>query len=120
MNKITLTEQAAEQVRKFMTEDGTQAGLRLGLRQVGCSGYMYQVEVTDQIKPSDEIFESRGVRIIVSKEQLPHLIGTEVDFRQKDLKEAFHFTNPNAAASCGCGESFSIVSDQAPTPKVVT
>lgn len=105
---ITLTERAAEHVRSFMAAEAPDAGLRLAVKPTGCSGFMYVVEVADDAQPQDQVFESQGVRIVVDKESLKYLSGTEVDYAREGLNEGFRFENPNVSATCGCGESFSL------------
>ena len=66
------------------------------------------IEFVDELQTDDEVFESRGVKVVVDKKSLVFLDGTEVDFAQEGLNEGFQFTNPNAKDECGCGESFTI------------
>ncbi len=105
---ITLTENAAARARTFLAQKAQAQGLRLGVRNTGCSGYMYTVGLTDTIDPDDQVFESQGVKLVVSAKNLPYLDGLEVDYAKKGLNEGFRFTNPNAKEMCGCGESFSV------------
>lgn len=105
---ITLTERAADHVRGFMATEAPGAGLRLAVKPTGCSGYMYVVEVAEGEQPHDEVFESQGVRIVVDRESLKYLSGSEVDYARDGLNEGFRFENPNVSATCGCGESFSL------------
>jgi len=105
---ITLTPAAAAHVRRFLERDPGAVGLRLGVRPSGCSGHAYVVEPARGIGEQDEVFESEGIRVVVARESLPFLVGTEVDFVREGLNEGFRFTNPNVAATCGCGESFSV------------
>ena len=104
---ITLTERAANRVRDFMTREPA-AGLRLSVKPTGCSGYMYVVEMTTDVLDQDQVFESHGVAVVVDDQSLKYLDGTEVDFAREGLNEGFRFANPNVAATCGCGESFSL------------
>ena len=104
---IPLTERASEHVRSF-THGQNTGGLRLAVKPTGCSGYMYVVEITEEMKESDQTFESHGVRIIVDTESLERLAGTTVDFGRHGLNETFKFENPNVKETCGCGESFSL------------
>jgi iron-sulfur cluster assembly protein len=104
---ITLTEKAAERVRTFIVQRGKGEGLRLGLKTTGCSGMSYVVEYADSVSATDQIFESRGIKIIVDPKNLVFLDGTEIDFGRDGLNEGFRFNNPNEKARCGCGESFS-------------
>jgi iron-sulfur cluster assembly protein len=105
---ITLTEKAAERARAYLAKKETAEGLRLGVRNTGCSGYMYVVQLAEQIDPDDQIFESQGVRVVVSARNLPYLDGMEVDYAKSGLNEGFRFSNPNVKDACGCGESFSV------------
>jgi iron-sulfur cluster assembly protein len=105
---ITLTESAAKHIRGFMSADTNPACLRVGVRTTGCSGYMYVVEIAEEKNEHDEVFESRGINLLVDKESFKYLQGTEIDFTKEGLNEGFRFNNPNVSATCGCGESFSI------------
>lgn len=105
---ITLTEKAAARARDHLAKKTAAQGLRLGVRNTGCSGYMYTVGLADTIDADDQVFESQGVKLIVSAKNLPYLEGVEVDYAKQGLNEGFRFNNPNAKAMCGCGESFSV------------
>ncbi|MBL8260314.1 MAG: iron-sulfur cluster assembly accessory protein [Candidatus Competibacteraceae bacterium] len=105
---ITLTEKAAARARDFIAKKQEVQGLRLGVRNTGCSGYMYTVSLADAINADDQIIESQGVKIVVSEKNLPYLDGMEVDYAKQGLNEGFRFNNPNAKEMCGCGESFSV------------
>ena len=105
---ITLSENAAERVKSFIRSEPEAVGLRLGVKQTGCSGYEYVVDLTKQIADSDEVFESNGVSIVVDTGNLAMLDGTHIEFGRQGLNEGFEYHNPNAKALCGCGESFSI------------
>lgn len=105
---ITLTEKAAERARVYLAKQSQAAGLRLGVRNTGCSGYMYVVKLAEQIEADDEVFESQGVKLIISAENMPYLEGMEVDYAKSGLNEGFRFNNPNAKNACGCGESFNV------------
>ncbi len=105
---MTLTERAAEHVRKFLdAQEGVDA-LRVSVKTTGCSGYSYVVDTADNINDDDEIFESQGVKIVVGQNSIEYLKGTEMDYVKEGLKEGFQFKNPNVAETCGCGESFTI------------
>jgi len=105
---ITLTERAAAHVREFMSRSGNTRGLRLGVKPTGCSGFMYVVELAEQVLEHDRVFESRGVPIVVDSQSFSYLQGTEIDYAREGLNEGFRFDNPNVGATCGCGESFSL------------
>ncbi len=105
---VTLTEKAADHVRKFLANRGKGAGLRLGVKTSGCSGMAYVLEFADTVEPEDEVFEAHGVRVIVDSKSLLYLDGTELDFVKEGLNEGFQFNNPNVKDACGCGESFNV------------
>ena len=105
---ITMTERAAEHVRKSLTHRGKGEGLRLGVRASGCSGKAYVLEFADSIQPDDEVFENHGIKVIVDRKSLVFLDGTELDYGKEGLNEGFKFSNPNVKGQCGCGESFTV------------
>jgi iron-sulfur cluster assembly protein len=105
---ITLTDAAAERVRAFLDNRGKGVGLRLGVKTSGCSGMAYIIEFADEIDSSDEVFEDKGVQVLVDKKSLIYLDGTELDYGKEGLNEGFKFNNPNVKDSCGCGESFTV------------
>jgi iron-sulfur cluster assembly protein len=105
---ITLTDSAATRVKSYLHDRGQGEGLRLGVKKTGCSGWAYVVDFADDIKPDDQVFEDNGVKVIVNKDNLSFLDGTEVDFRKEGLGEIFKFHNPNVKDECGCGESFNV------------
>lgn len=104
---ITLTESAADRVRRFLSQDGG-VGVRIGVRKTGCSGFAYVVELADSIRGGDAIFEDRGVKVVVAPSSLPYLDGMRIDFVKEGLNEGFRYDNPNVKSLCGCGESFGI------------
>jgi len=105
---ISLTQPAAERIRTYLETRGKGVGLRVGIKKTGCSGYAYVVNYADDFADSDVVFEDYGVKIVVDKESLKLIDGTEVDFVKQGLNEAFRFRNPNVTGECGCGESFSV------------
>ena len=90
------------------TRRGKGIGLRLGVKQTGCSGYAYVVSYADEIGASDVVFEVADVKVVVDAESLKYVDGTEIDFVRQGLNEAFKFRNPNVKGECGCGESFNV------------
>ena len=104
---ITLTESAAERVKRYIASDGGQ-GLRVAVKRTGCSGWAYSVQLADTISDEDIVFENHGVRVVVSTESLSFVDGSEIDFVSTGLNRTFQFRNPNVTDECGCGESFTI------------
>ena len=105
---IHLTDVAANRVRSYLTNRGKGIGLRLGVKTTGCSGLAYVLEFVDELQGDDEVFESKGVKVVIDQKSLLFLDGTEVDFGKEGLNEGFQFKNPNAKDACGCGESFTV------------
>jgi len=105
---ITLTEAAANRVQSFMQNRGRGLGVRLGVKTSGCSGLAYVLEFVDELDEGDEVFEDRGVKVIIDKKSLVYLDGTELDYGKEGLNEGFKFNNPNVKDQCGCGESFKV------------
>lgn len=106
---ISLSDSAAERVRKFLTSRGKGVGVRLGVKTTGCSGLSYVLEFVDDINEAeDAVFNDKGVNVIIDKKSLVFLDGTELDFVREGLNEGFKFNNPNVKGECGCGESFTV------------
>lgn len=105
---ISLTPAAARHIEKSLAKRGSGLGLRLAVKTSGCSGFAYALEFVDAANADDECFETAGVTVIVDRRSLGMLDGTELDFVREGLNEGFKFSNPNARANCGCGESFAV------------
>lgn len=105
---VTLTERAAEQVKRHLAKRGAGLGVRLGIKTTGCSGMAYKLEFVDQASEEDQVFDSHGVKILVDPKSLAYVDGTELDFVRQGLNEGFQFNNPNEKDRCGCGESFRV------------
>jgi iron-sulfur cluster assembly protein len=105
---ISLTSAAADRVQSFLQRRGHGVGLRLSVKKTGCSGFAYVVNYADDIAADDVVFEHLGVKVIVDRDSLGYIDGTEVDFVKQGLNEAFRFRNPNVKGECGCGESFTV------------
>ncbi|PHS73384.1 MAG: iron-sulfur cluster assembly protein IscA [Cycloclasticus sp.] len=107
---VTLTENAAIQVQNQLDKRGKGLGLRLGVRESGCSGYAYVIDFADEIEAEDTVFQDHGVKVIINKDSLSILDGLELDFAREGINSAFKFNNPNVEDACGCGESFTVSS----------
>ncbi|WP_095147109.1 MULTISPECIES: iron-sulfur cluster assembly protein IscA [unclassified Pseudomonas] len=105
---ISMTEAAAQHVRRSLNGRGKGDGIRLGVRTTGCSGLAYVLEFVDEVGEDDQVFESHGEKVIIDPKSLAYLDGTELDFVKEGLNEGFKFNNPNVRGECGCGESFNI------------
>src|SRR5690554_4714318 len=103
---MRLTDAAATRIRDLMGRaEKPIAGLRVGVKNGGCAGMAYTVEYADQIAPTDEVVEDKGVKILVDPKAVLFLLGTEMDFKADKLSATFVFNNPNQTGACGCGES---------------
>ena len=105
---IILTEKAAKQISKQLAKRGSGLGLRLGVKQAGCSGFAYVVDYADTLAEGDSVFEAHGVKVVVKPGDLALLDGVVVDYAREGVNEAFRFNNPKATGTCGCGESFTV------------
>lgn len=105
---ITLSDSAADRVKRFLTNRGKGVGLRLGVKTSGCSGMAYVLEFVDEVNGEDQVFDDKGVKVIIDAKSLVYLDGTELDFVKEGLNEGFKFNNPNVKDACGCGESFTV------------
>jgi iron-sulfur cluster assembly protein len=103
---ITLTENAAKQIRTQLAKRGKGLGLRVGIKKVGCSGFAYTFDYADDIRAGDHAFEAHEAKVVVDTESLAALEGSRLDFVREGLKQMFKFDNPNVDSTCGCGESF--------------
>lgn len=104
---ITLSATALEQVRKEIKKRGSGVGIRLHLQTAGCSGYMYKLNIIDEVTEDDYCFDD-AIKIYVAKKDYPILKGTEIDFVREGLNQIFKYKNPNETGACGCGESFTV------------
>ncbi|MBL4744049.1 MAG: iron-sulfur cluster assembly protein IscA [Cycloclasticus sp.] len=105
---ISLTQSAAKQVQEQLGKRGSGVGLRLGVRESGCSGYAYVIDFADEVKDGDSVFEEHGVKVVINEDSLSFLDGLELDFAREGINSAFKFNNPNVKDACGCGESFTV------------
>jgi len=111
---ITLTDKGAEKVKEFLAtqaESQETAGLRVGVRGGGCSGFQYQLAFDNQ-RDGDTVFESHGINLLVDGPSLPYISGAQVDFVDGLQGAGFQVNNPNVVAACGCGSSFRVADEE--------
>jgi iron-sulfur cluster assembly protein len=111
---IRITDKAAEKVRDFLSAqqaDVEIAGLRVGVRGGGCSGFQYQLAFDAQ-RESDVLFESHGLKLLVDAESLPYVDGSVIDYEEGLQGAGFKVNNPNVVAACGCGSSFRVAEEE--------
>ena len=106
MSNISLTQSAAQRIASQIEKRGHGLGLRLSVKESGCSGYSYVMDYAEEQREDDIIIEEHGVKLFVESASLPQLKGLRLDYRREGINELFKFDNPNAEELCGCGESF--------------
>jgi iron-sulfur cluster assembly protein len=103
---MKLTEAAAARIAELTKRaDSEIVGLRVGIKNGGCAGQSYTVEYAHDVKPTDEVVEDKGVKILVDPKAVLFLLGTEMDYKSDKMQSQFIFNNPNQTGACGCGES---------------
>jgi len=111
---IEITDKGAEKVHEFLASQGADvgvAGLRVGVRGGGCSGFQYQLAFDEQ-RDSDVVFESHGLRLLVDSESLQFVKGSTIDYEEGLQGAGFKVNNPNVVAACGCGSSFRVAEEE--------
>src|SRR5215475_2723887 len=111
---ITITDKGAEKVQEFLASQPGEmgvAGLRVGVRGGGCSGFQYQLAFDEQ-RDGDVVFESHGLKLLVDGESLQFVRGSEIDYEESLQGAGFKVNNPNVVAACGCGSSFRVAEEE--------
>lgn len=111
---IVFSQQGAEKVREFLASqdsDTSAAGLRVGVRGGGCSGFQYQLAFDEQ-RDGDVVFEDHGLQILVEGAALPYVDGSTIDYVDSLQGAGFQVNNPNVVAACGCGSSFRVEDEE--------
>lgn len=108
--EIKITEKAAKEVKKIMSENKVPEnyGLRVGVKGGGCSGLTYSLGFDAAAKEGDTTIEQSGIKLFVDGKSLFYLSGTVLDYTDGLNGKGFIFNNPNATKTCGCGESFGV------------
>lgn len=107
---INVSESAKNRIMHLRKQEGqtNNSHIRVSVKGGGCSGLMYDLAFDAEIKDQDEVFEDRGIKVLVDKKSLLYLLGTTLDFSDGLNGKGFQFVNPNASRTCGCGESFAV------------
>jgi iron-sulfur cluster assembly protein len=111
---ITISDKGAEKVHEFLSAqeaDLSVAGLRVGVRGGGCSGFQYQLAFDEQ-RENDAVFESHGLKLLVDRESLQFVHGSTIDYEESLQGAGFKVNNPNVVAACGCGSSFRVAEEE--------
>ena len=105
---MTLTDAAADRLRRLYDHGEQGKLLRIGVKTKGCSGMSYDMSWADAAAPTDEVVTDKGLTVLVDRKASLFLIGTVMDYETQALTSGFTFTNPNEKGRCGCGESFHV------------
>ena len=107
---IFVSDRAKEQVYQLKKQEGLGDDyfLRVSVVGGGCSGLSYKLDFDNEAQPKDQAFEDQGVRIVTDLKSFLYLCDTTLDFSDGLNGKGFHFSNPNASRSCGCGDSFAV------------
>jgi len=107
---VKLTEAAGRKMQQLMQRDGIDTGaLRVKIMGGGCAGLEYKMDFEKQPPTAKDILiQSAGVRVLVDVKSALYVSGSEIDFQDKLIGGGFKIHNPNATATCSCGESFAV------------
>ena len=107
-NLVKLTPSAGEKIAALAAREGQGAFLRIAISGGGCNGLSYKMKFVSAPKRGDILVRSAGVEVVVDSKSALYLKGTHLDYSSAMIAGGFKFSNPNAKASCSCGESFSV------------
>ena len=107
MSMLTITDEAVDQLRDFLSDQGTpDHALRVFVAPGGCSGLQYGMSIEEMADDGDTVIESKGVKLLIDEFSAMYVGGAEIDFVNSLMGGGFTVRNPNAVASCACGHSF--------------
>lgn len=107
-NLVRLTESAGRKVAALIGREQQGNYLRIAITGGGCNGLSYKLRFTAEPRRGDILVRSAGTKVVVDPKTALYLKGTVLDYSDKLIAGGFKFANPNAKASCSCGESFSV------------
>jgi iron-sulfur cluster assembly protein len=108
---IYISDKAKDKVTSLLKDahlSGNEYFLRVSVVSGGCSGLSYKMDFDNELKPNDQEFEDKGVKVVTDLKSFLYLINTTLEFSEGLNGKGFYFNNPNASRSCGCGESFGV------------
>lgn len=106
---LKVTPAALAHIKKMLAKQVGGIGMRLAIKETGCSGKTYQVSLIDKTEPNDHVFMQEDDLIIcIDPKSFVFVCGTTIDYARQGLGGSFVFLNPNEKGSCGCGESFNV------------
>jgi iron-sulfur cluster assembly protein len=109
-NSIYISDKAKAKVEQLINDSQLDDSyfLRVSVVGGGCSGLSYKLDFDNEVKPMDQSFEDKGIKIVTDLKSFLYLVNTELDFSDGLNGKGFNFVNPNASRSCGCGDSFAV------------
>ncbi|MEM7300268.1 MAG: Fe-S cluster assembly scaffold SufA [Pseudomonadota bacterium] len=114
---ITLTDAAKQRIREIIANSSEDSlGIRVGVKNGGCAGMEYTVDLVTEAEKADDVVSFEGGRVYIAPQAVLFLLGTEMDFEVTKLRTGFVFNNPNQTSACGCGESVTLIPAEMPTP----
>jgi iron-sulfur cluster assembly protein len=107
---LFVSEIAKERILSIMQEKnlGSEAFVRVTVKGGGCSGLSYNMDFDNALKPDDQVFEDKGVKLVTDLRSFLYVCNTTLDFSGGLNGKGFYFNNPNASRTCACGESFAV------------
>jgi iron-sulfur cluster assembly protein len=107
---MNVTDAAATRVQELIARaDKPVAGVRVGVKNGGCAGMSYTMDLAETVQKGDEVVDVSGVKVLIDPKAVLFLLGTTMDFTVDKMSAKFVFRNPNETSACGCGESVTIV-----------
>ena len=107
---ITVSDNAKKYIHEIMSKEGHAENslVRVGVKGGGCSGLQYEMKFDTEVGKDDQVFEDKGIKLVVELKSLLYLYGTELDYSDGLNGKGLFFNNPNASRTCACGESFAV------------
>ena len=111
-NAIYVSDKAKAKIQQLLADagrgDDPSYFLRVSVVGGGCSGLSYKMDFDNELKPTDQVFEDKGLKVVTDLKSFLYLVNTTLDFSDGLNGKGFYFSNPNASRTCGCGESFAV------------
>ncbi|GIV34082.1 MAG: iron-sulfur-binding protein [Chitinophagales bacterium] len=107
---LYVSERAKTQIEKIRNKGEVSPDhfIRVSVVAGGCSGFTYKMDFDTQLRPDDQVFEDKGIKLVTDPKSFLYLYNTTLDFSDGLEGKGFHFNNPNASRTCACGESFAV------------
>ncbi|MBE9051109.1 iron-sulfur cluster assembly accessory protein [Nostocales cyanobacterium LEGE 11386] len=104
---IHVSQAAISEIGRLQLKQQPNALLRLAVKLGGCSGWFYDMSFDETVQAGDRIFDLNGIKVLVDAASLNYVNGLALDYSEDLMGGGFRFHNPQAIATCGCGNSFS-------------